>query len=62
MAKTTVELNEELTQDLEDLSRAQGTTKAQVLRRSIALLKYLQDADQIKVRTKDGTEKEVVIA
>jgi predicted transcriptional regulator len=59
--KTTVELNEDLTSILDELSKKQGTSKAQIVRRSIALLKYLDEAQSIKVVDREGKEKEVVI-
>ena len=59
--KTTVELNEDLTAILDDLSKKQGTSKAQIVRRSIALMKYLEDAEKITIKDKSGVEKEVIV-
>ena len=43
MTKLTVELNDELTRMVEELASEQGIPKTQVIRRSVALLKFLQD-------------------
>ena len=43
MAKVTFELDDNLDTVLGDLAKKQGLKKAQMLRRSIALMKFLED-------------------
>ena len=43
MSKLTVQLSGELDSVLDDLAKSQGVPKTQVIRRSIALMKYLED-------------------
>ncbi|HKD83589.1 MAG TPA: hypothetical protein VKB58_02485 [Terriglobales bacterium] len=55
MAKLTVEFNEKMNQILDTLAKEKGTTKAEVLRRAVALYRYL-DAEQ-----KEGENQKVSI-
>jgi hypothetical protein len=55
MPKLTVEFNDKMNQTLEQLAEEKGTTKVDVLRRAVALYKYL-DAEQ-----KEGGNKKVSI-
>jgi predicted transcriptional regulator len=43
MGKLTVQLSGELDSVLDDLAKSQGIPKTQVIRRSIALMKYLNE-------------------
>ncbi len=43
MSKLTVQLSGDLDSVLGDLAKSQGIPKTQVIRRSIALMKYLED-------------------
>jgi hypothetical protein len=66
MAKTTVQLNDELDSLLTDLSGDLAVPKAQVVRRSIALLKYLQDettknGGKVLIQDANGEQKEIVL-
>jgi hypothetical protein len=55
MPKLTVEFNDKMNDILEQLADEKGTTKVDVLRRAVALYKYL-DGEQ-----KDGGNKKVSI-
>jgi hypothetical protein len=46
MAKFTVQLNDEMDEILSDLARQEGIPKTQVIRRSLALLKFLQEEER----------------
>lgn len=65
MAKYTIQLGPEMEETLERLA-PRGQTKAQVIRRALGLMKYLADEQaqgaSIRVREKDGSEKEIVFA
>lgn len=57
---TTFKFDEKLTATLEELKAATGaSTKAEIVRRAIALLKVVQDAKdsggEVVIRTDDGT-------
>lgn len=43
MAKYTLQMNDRLEAVLDDLAAREGLTKAQVIRRSLTLLKYAED-------------------
>jgi predicted transcriptional regulator len=43
MAKVTVEMNENLASVLNELAQRQGSTKAAVIRRSLTLMKLIED-------------------
>lgn len=67
MPKLTVEFNDKMNQILEQLAEEKGTSKVDVLRRAVALYRYL-DAEQKKDEdkqvsiTKDGKAiKDIVI-
>ena len=47
MPKLTVEFNDKMNDILEQLAEEKGTTKVDVLRRAVALYKYL-DGEQLK--------------
>jgi predicted DNA-binding protein len=62
-----VELNEKLVEVLEQLSKAEGLPKAYVIRRALALLKYIEDerAKQLKLTLADQNNnvvKEIVMS
>lgn len=66
MAKTTVQLNDEFDALLNELADDLQVPKTQVLRRSIALLKYIQDEtsknhNKLILQSQDGAEKEIVL-
>ena len=64
MPRFNVDFNEEATRVLEDLADAQGTTKADVLRKAIALEKWfnetLQSGSKIVVEAPDGKLREIL--
>lgn len=65
MSKTTVQLSGDLDKILSDLSKEQGVPKTQVIRRSLALLKYLEDerrsGGKVAITDQDGkVVKEIV--
>lgn len=64
MSKTVLRMSEEMDSLLGALASRQGVAKTQALQRAIALLKYLEDAEEegstVVVRSADGTEKEIV--
>ena len=43
MPKLTVEFNNKVNQLLEELAERKGTTKAEIIRRALAMYKYLDD-------------------
>lgn len=43
MSKTTVELSGDLNEMLADLSESQGVSKGEVIKRALALLKFLEE-------------------
>ena len=55
MPKLTVEFNDKMNQILEQLAEEKGTTKVDVLRRAVALYRYLDDEQ------KKGEDKQVSI-
>jgi len=67
MPKLTVEFNDKMNQILEQLAEEKGTTKVDVLRRAVALYRYLEeekrkDEDNQLSITKDGKAlKDIVI-
>ena len=67
MPKLTVEFNDKMNQILEQLAEEKGTTKVDVLRRAVALYRYLdaekkKDEDNQLSITKDGKPvKDIVI-
>lgn len=64
MPRLNVEFSDEINGVLEDLARKQKTTKAEVLRRSIALGKWFQETreegSRIVVERKDGIAREIL--
>ena len=64
MPRLNVEFSDEINNVLEDLAKKQDTTKAEVLRRSIALGKWLQDTkdekSRILVERPDGQVREIL--
>jgi predicted transcriptional regulator len=64
MPRLNVEFSDEINNVLEDLAKKQDTTKAEVLRRSIALGKWLQDTkdekSRILVERPDGQIREIL--
>ncbi len=50
--KMTVDFNEEFTDMLEQLAKREGRSRAEILRRSIALYKYLDD--EVREGDKEG--------
>jgi predicted transcriptional regulator len=54
MPKLTVEFNDKMNQILEQLAEEKGTTKVDVLRRAVALYRYLDDEQK-------GEDKQVSI-
>lgn len=65
MAKLTIEMNDNLASVLDDLATQQNTTKAAVLRRSLTLMKLIEDqgAEGYKVgfSKNDQLEREILI-
>jgi hypothetical protein len=55
MPKLTVEFNDKMNQTLEQLAADKGVTKVDVLRRAVALYKYLESEQ------KEGSNKKVSI-
>jgi predicted transcriptional regulator len=64
MPRLNVEFSDEINTVLEELAKKQDTTKAEVLRRSIALGKWLQDTkdekSRILVERPDGQVREIL--
>ncbi|HJT91749.1 MAG TPA: ribbon-helix-helix protein, CopG family [Mycobacterium sp.] len=65
MPKFTVEMNDELDAVVTSLAEQQGVPKTQVVRRALALLKYLEDQRRagnvvLVQHPETGREKEVV--
>jgi Arc/MetJ-type ribon-helix-helix transcriptional regulator len=64
MPKLTVQLSEKLTAMLEELSKEQEISKTHVIRRALALLKYLEDergkGGKVLIRDQNGATKELV--
>jgi len=64
MPRLNVEFSDEINDVLEELAKKQDTTKAEVLRRSIALGKWLQDTKDEKARIlverPDGQIREIL--
>jgi len=64
MPRLNVEFSDEINAALEELATKQDTTKAEVLRRSIALGKWLQDTkdekSRILVERPDGQIREIL--
>jgi predicted transcriptional regulator len=64
MPRLNVEFSDEINAALEELAARQDTTKAEVLRRSIALGKWLQDTkdekSRILVERPDGQVREIL--
>jgi predicted transcriptional regulator len=64
MPRLNVDFSDELNAVLEDLAEKQSTTKAEILRRSISLSKFFQEArdaqSKILVKRKDGDTLEVL--
>jgi predicted transcriptional regulator len=64
MPRLNVEFSDEINAALEELAARQATTKAEVLRRSIALGKWLQDTkdekSRILVERPDGQVREIL--
>lgn len=61
MPKLTVEFNEQLNQTIDQLARAQGVTKTDILRRAVALYDYVRKETspergdkKLSITTKDG--------
>jgi predicted transcriptional regulator len=67
LPKLTVEFNDKMNQILEELAQEKATTKVDVLRRAVALYRYLdeekkKDEDKQVSITKDGkTVKDIVL-
>lgn len=67
MPKLTVEFNDKMNEILEQLANEKGTTKVDVLRRAVALYKYLdteqkEDAStKVSITQKDKPTKEIVL-
>jgi hypothetical protein len=62
MAKMTVEFNGKMNDILDGLAKEKGMSKADVLRRAVALYRYLEDEQKGNRRvsiTEKGTEKVV---
>jgi hypothetical protein len=64
MPRFNVDFNNEANEILEDLAKEQGATKAEILRRAIALEKWFADTrrkgGKVLVETEDGKVLEVV--
>ncbi len=66
MPKLTVEFNDKMNATLEQLAEEKGTTKVDVLRRAVALYKYL-DAEQqggnkkVSITENDNILKDIVL-
>ncbi len=67
MAKLTVEFNAKMDEILTELATEKGTSKAEVLRRAVALYRYLTRESEngkrvlISDSTKEIKEKEIVL-
>jgi predicted transcriptional regulator len=64
VAKFTVQLTDEMDEALAEVAKRRGVPKTQALRRAVALMKYLDEADRsgekVIVKTKDGEERQIV--
>lgn len=64
MAKFTVQLTDEMDDALGEVATRRGLPKTQALRRAVALMKYLDEADDrgesVVVKSQDGTERQIV--
>lgn len=68
MAKLTVEFNDKMNRILENLAQEKGTSKVEVLRRAVALYRYLdseaseKDDRKVSITTKgDKVVKDIVL-
>jgi predicted transcriptional regulator len=67
MAKLTVEFNDKMNDTLEQLANEKGTTKVDVLRRAVALYKYLDseqkedESKKVSITQNDTILKDVVL-
>ena len=65
--KLTVEFNDKMNDILEQLASERGTTKVDVLRRAVALYKYLDsekkedETTKVSITQKDKPTKEIVL-
>jgi predicted transcriptional regulator len=65
MPKLTVEFNDKMNDILEQLAEEKGTTKVDVLRRAIALYKYLdgeqKDGSRVSITRDNTIVKDIVL-
>jgi predicted transcriptional regulator len=67
MAKLTVEFNDKMNATLEQLAEEKGTTKVDVLRRAVALYKYLEEEQKeggnrrVSITQNDNILKDIVL-
>jgi predicted transcriptional regulator len=67
MAKLTVEFNDKMNETLEQLAEEKKTTKVDVLRRAVALYKYLDeeqnqgDNKRVSITQNDNILKDIVL-
>jgi predicted transcriptional regulator len=66
MAKLTVEFNDKMSQILDKLAQEKGTSKVEVLRRAVALYKYLdseanQQDKKVSITKGDRVVKDIVL-
>jgi predicted transcriptional regulator len=67
MAKLTVELNDRMNEMLEQLAAKEGTTKVDILRRALALYRYVEqevgdnDRRRVAITEDDKVLKEIVL-
>jgi predicted transcriptional regulator len=66
MTKLTVQFTDEMDQVLEELARARDVPKAQVLRRAVLLMRYLDEAsaagkDLVLIDRVTGQERQLVL-
>lgn len=67
MPKLTVEFNDRMNEMLEQLAAKQGTTKVDIIRRALALLRYVEaevgdsDKRRLAISEDDKVLKEIVL-
>lgn len=66
MPKLTVEFNDKMNETLEQLAEEKGTTKVDVLRRAVALYKYLdgeqkEPGKKVSITQDDNILKDIVL-
>lgn len=64
MGKLTVEMSDQLDELLSAVATRRGLAKTQAIRRAVALMKFLDDAEnkgeEIIIRSKSGDEKQLI--